>query len=272
MSTVDNHKEPIARAGRTRKAALAISATAIGTLGLLVVPQPAPAHAACDQFAFNGDYRVWQSPPVGPTVGFTAPPNSQDVKGGNGYIVGQGGGTLEFANIAKDSDGVSRISFQIRWSANSVGFYNGTVSPDGSASGNTIDADQPANQATWISVTKLGCYTPPKPPPPEPKKCDDGSTVPADQPCPPPPPPPPSELRLRYERHFGGITAFVSITNNDGKPAVACTYRDGLNTRDFTVTGKDETPIEFPGFPTGATYHVIVTCKNNLVTEQDVVY
>jgi hypothetical protein len=171
---------------RKHKAVLAILATALGTIGLLTIPAPAPAYAApCDQFAFNGDYLVSQN--IGAEVGFTAPPNSQVVGAGkgNGWIVGGGRGDLDYANVGKDSTGVTRIVFQIRWNANSVGFYRGTVAGDGSvADGWTIDADQPAHQGTWHSITPLGCFTPPA----QPKQCD-GTTVPADQPCPCPPPP-----------------------------------------------------------------------------------
>jgi len=47
---------------RKVKAVLAVSATAVGALGVLTIPIPAPAHAACDQFAFGGgDYKVSQS-------------------------------------------------------------------------------------------------------------------------------------------------------------------------------------------------------------------
>lgn len=256
---------------RKVKAVLAVSATAVGAMGIFTISVPAPAHAACDQFAFGGgDYKVSQS--NGATVGFSAPPNSQNVNGGNAYIVGGGGGTLDYANVGKDSDGVSHITFQIRWSANSVGFYQGTVSGDGNVQGGTtIDADQPANKSNWSSVTPLACFTPPvaPPPPPPPTKCADGSTVPAGQQC--PPPPAPSELQLRYDPpHFLGITAYVGITNNDNKPPVACTYRDGINSIDFIVTGKDETPVNIPGIPLGATYHVTVTCKNGLSLMRDV--
>jgi hypothetical protein len=180
---------------RKHKAVLAILATALGTIGLLTIPAPAPAHAApCDQFAFNGDYLVSQN--NGAEVGFTAPPNSQVVGAGtgNGWIVGGGRGDLDYANVGKDSTGVTRIVFQIRWNANSVGFYRGTVAGDGSVSdGWTIDADQPAHQGTWHSITPLGCFMAPgqggTPAQGGTKQCD-GTTVPADQPCPCPQPPP----------------------------------------------------------------------------------
>ena len=51
---------------------------------------------------------------------------------------------------------------------------------------------------------------------------------------------------------------------------MACTYRDGINSIDFIVTGKDETPVNIPGIPLGTTYHVTVTCKNGLSLMRDV--
>jgi len=40
----------------------------------------------------------------------------------------------------------------------------------------------------------------------------------------------------------------------------------------LTVAGDGETRIEIPGFPTGTTYHVTVTCDNGLSTMQDKTY
>lgn len=108
-------------------------------------------------------------------------------------------------------------------------------------------------------------------PQPQTKQCFDGSTVPADQPC--PQPPPPSELKLRYgDPYFGGIPAFVLITNNDNKPPVGCLYRDGINSINFTISGSAETRIDIRGIPTGTNYHVTVTCDNGLSTSQDKIF
>ena len=85
------------------------------------------------------------------------------------------------------------------------------------------------------------------------------------------------------------MAAFVSITNNAGKPAVGCVYRavavTGLATIvhydqsvNFTVTGSAETRIDFPGIggiqprPTGSTFHNTVTCDNGLSTSEDCIY
>jgi hypothetical protein len=47
---------------------------------------------------------------------------------------------------------------------------------------------------------------------------------------------------------------------------------DGINSINLTVAGDGETRIEIPGFPTGTTYHVTVTCDNGLSTMQDKTY
>jgi hypothetical protein len=97
----------------------------------------------------------------------------------------------------------------------------------------------------------------------------------------PPPPPPPSELQLRNDNSL--MAAFVSITNNAGKPAVGCVYRSVAvagpatmvnynDTVDFTVYGSEETRIDYHGPATGSTFHRTVTCDNGLSTSQDVIY
>jgi hypothetical protein len=263
----------------TGKAVLAVLATALGAIGLLTISQPAPAYAACDQYAFPTEYRAAQSNFLGPTVGFNAPPNSQDVKGGNAWIVGGGGGTLEYANVSKGSDGVSRIAFQIRWSANSVGFYNGTVSDDGNVLGGwIIDADQPANQSNWFSLTPLVCYTPPAPAPAPVKDCGGGKTVPADQPCPPPPAqvkPGPTVTVVPVGRQVQ-----VTVTERAGE-AADCTYtatpRPGNpfalpDSHRFHLDPNETETFnrpDFPVIPPNATWDVVVDCGGAKVGRPD---
>jgi hypothetical protein len=99
-----------------------------------------------------------------------------------------------------------------------------------------------------------------------------------------PPPQLPSELRVRYgDARPNGIPAFVSITNNAGKPGVGCSYAAvavaGLGTAvnynstvHFSVNGAEETRLDRPGPATGTTWHVTVTCDNGLSTSLDHVY
>ncbi len=95
-----------------------------------------------------------------------------------------------------------------------------------------------------------------------------------------PPPPPPSELVLRFDP---STAIFVSITNNANKPAVGCEYRSVAvagtakaigytEVQNFTVTGSQETRIDFRGPATGSAFHLTATCDNGLSTSQDVTY
>ena len=96
-----------------------------------------------------------------------------------------------------------------------------------------------------------------------------------------PPPPAPPELKLRQDHSLAA--AFVSITNNADKPAVACLYRSvavagtakAINWNDsvdFTVTGSQETKIKYRGPATRSTFHDTVTCDNGLSTSMDNVW
>lgn len=96
-----------------------------------------------------------------------------------------------------------------------------------------------------------------------------------------PPAPPPQELRLRQDK--SSAAAFVSITNNAGRPAVGCVYRAvavaGAATMihwddsvSFTVIGSDEAKIKYRGPATGSTFHDTVTCDNGLSTSADTVW
>ena len=73
----------------------------------------------------------------------------------------------------------------------------------------------------------------------------------------------------------------MSITNND-KPAVGCVMRSvavagpativGEDVYNFTVTGSEETRLDYHGPATGSTFHVTVTCDNGLSTSLDGIY
>ena len=161
---------------RKHKAVLAILTTALGTMGLLTIPAAAPAHADCDQFAFNGgDYKVisqngsvttWFRPVPPPA------PTSTVLWSGDGWLKGIWSppvfpplnlkGNLDKAFVVKDNAGVTRIEFDIDWSNNpfhfpwvpkDVSHFEGTVASDGSASGSI--------PYPWHSVTPLGCLTAP---------------------------------------------------------------------------------------------------------------
>jgi|GEM_PF-2371043 len=85
---------------------------------------------------------------------------------------------------------------------------------------------------------------------------------------------PPQEITLRYGPPTPiGISAFVGITGNEGRPPVNCAYHDGFYpSRPFTVNGARETRLDILGIPLGRTYHVVVTCDGGLIHQEDKVF
>ncbi|EKF23888.1 hypothetical protein C731_2081 [Mycolicibacterium hassiacum DSM 44199] len=85
---------------------------------------------------------------------------------------------------------------------------------------------------------------------------------------------PQQEITLRYGPPTPiGISAFVGITHNEGRPPVNCAYHDGFYpSRPFTVTGSQETRLDILGIPLGRTYHIVVTCDGGLIHQQDKVF
>ena len=161
----------------------------------------------------------------------------------------------------------------------------------GTAPGSTTGTSTPRSAS--FSLIATGWWTPdPAPPPaapppaPEPPAAEPPVAAPhtAAPPVAAPPPPPPSELTLRFDNPV--TTAFVSITNNAGKPAVGCVLRSVAvageatiihydHSDNFTVTGSEEARIPAGsslGPATGSTFHNTVTCNNGLSTSQDAIY
>ncbi|WP_164478516.1 hypothetical protein [Mycolicibacterium stellerae] len=78
------------------------------------------------------------------------------------------------------------------------------------------------------------------------------------------------EITLRFDPPtLIGITAWVGITNNAGKPPVNCTFSDGVfPARPFSVTGVQEARVDLPGIPTGRVYDITVKCGDLSHSEQ----
>jgi hypothetical protein len=140
-----------------RNTLLTASATAIGAIGLLTVPTPAPAHAACDQYAFNGEFKLRQS--VGNTTVTLPASNTRQVSG-----TAHGGG-----NDGQVQGGMTanprELAFHISWTGGAYGVYTGNIHDDGTVHGTTFDANSPSNKGTWDSLTSLVCAPPPAPAP-----------------------------------------------------------------------------------------------------------
>jgi hypothetical protein len=167
-----------------------------------------------------------------------------------------------------------------------VGIFVSGPGERGMVLGGTTATSAPSSASFSLIATDEWTPDPNAPPAPEPPPAAPPQAAPAPAaPAPAaPPPPPPSELRLWYgDGQPSGIPAFVSITNNAGKPPVGCTYRavavagtaaavNYTDTFNFTVTGSAETRLDRPGPQTGSTWHITVTCDNGLSTSQDHVY
>lgn len=172
-----------------------------------------------------------------------------------------------------------------------VGIVVSAPGEPGTAPGGTTGTSTPWSASFslmttgWWETPPPPTAAPPPPPPPppaaptwEPPTYETPTWEPPEVVA--PPPPPPSELQFRRDNSSAAI---VSITNNADKPAVACVYRSvgvagtaaAINydrSVSFTVTGSEETRIDYTGPPTGSTFHVTVTCDNGLSTSWDGIY
>jgi hypothetical protein len=162
-----------------------------------------------------------------------------------------------------------------------VGIVASGPGEPGTAPGGATGASTP--RAASFSLIATGEWTP-DPSGPTAETIPTAAPPAAAPPAAPPPQPPPSELKVWYgDPRPNGIPAFVSITNNAGKPAVGCAYTavavagpgtvvNYNDTVNFTVTGAEETRLDRPGPATGTSWHVTVTCGNGLSTSLDHVY
>ncbi|HTQ20553.1 hypothetical protein [Mycobacterium sp.] len=156
----------------------------------------------------------------------------------------------------------------------------------GTTLGGTTGTGGPSSASFSLVATDEWTPDPTAPPAPAPPPAAPPAAQPPPAAPPPalPPPPPPSQLLLRYGPGGpGGIPAFVSITNNAGKPPVGCLYSavatsgpavtfHPTDTATFTVAGSAETRLDRPGPASGSNWHVTVTCDNGLSTMADQVF
>jgi hypothetical protein len=250
--------------GKAKRTALVVAAaTAMGTIGL--VAGPAPAQAACAQWGFDGKFVARHGNLF---VHFVS-------EGAN--VVGRANSAHEVGNVSGDIKG-RNMNFTVQWDGGAKGIYTGSVGDDGIARGSTYDERaQVHDVVNWHSEAPLRCLDAPAPPPviakvprgglpdvvePEILKLPGGGLPPLEQKN--------SAITLRYDPPtLVGITAWVGITNNAGKPPVGCEYKDGVTPpQSFSVNGSAEARIDIAGIPTGTTYTITVTCDNGLTHSQ----
>ncbi|WP_164478519.1 hypothetical protein [Mycolicibacterium stellerae] len=212
-------------------------AAAVGaaTMSAATNVSPAPARAeGCAQWEFSGTFS-WVTD-VSDVVS-SVPAQGTHIDGR--YSVGS---ISDYGSVQGDITG-NTVSLKIGSHSNDVTYsWTGQIDPAGDVSGPV--ASDPGNR--WHSMsTPLVCK----------------ATL---------PPPTPPEVTLRYDAAtLVGITAWVGMTDNAGKPAVNCTYSDGvLPPRPFSVYGDKETRIDLPGIPTGHVYNVVVECGDLTHMEQ----
>jgi hypothetical protein len=138
------------------------AATAIGAVGILIVPAPAqagpmfPLAPACTNYQFNGRFDLNQSNGAHVYFNSTGPDASGTAfAGGSSLMNGDVRGTIQGRHL----------DFTIVWDQGPAGQYRGDVDDAGFAHGITVDMTNTSSTATWDSTTPLGCVPPPAPKP-----------------------------------------------------------------------------------------------------------
>jgi hypothetical protein len=150
------------------KSQLLGAATALSTMGFLIIPAPAhadpmfPLAPPCTQYGFIGDVALRQS--NGFRVEFSsrgpAATGRATATGGNGATMG--------GNVSGGIQGRS-VDFTIRWDGGgATGHYTGFIGDDDFVHGGTsVDEVTPSSRASWDSTVPFACLdAPPAPPPP----------------------------------------------------------------------------------------------------------
>ncbi len=208
-------------------------AAALGAamISAAVVVSSAPAHAeGCDQWGFNGTFGFV---PDGGTVTYSVPAQGTHIDGR--YSLNSSPGAPMRGEITGNTISLKIEALYINQSY----LWIGHIDPAGNVTGT---GEGLAPNVMWHSVgAPLVCKAAPPP-----------------------------EVTLRYDAPtLVGITGWVGMTNNAGKPAVDCTYSDGfLPPRPLSVYGDKETRIDLPGIPTGHVYNVVVNCGDLTHSEQ----
>ncbi|WP_164478518.1 hypothetical protein [Mycolicibacterium stellerae] len=197
----------------------------------VVIVSPVLAHAeGCDQWEFNGEFKFVTD--AGSET-FSVPAQGTDIDGS--YSLDS---TPNVAPVRGKITG-NTVSLAVAYVAS---LWTGQIDPAGNVSGTGEGIGTPNSR--WHSVgAPLLCKATPLPAP---------------------------QITLRYDAPtLVGITGWVGMTNNAGKPAVDCTYSDGLlPPRPLSVYGDKETRIDLPGIPSGHVYNITVKCGDLTHTEQ----
>lgn len=212
----------------TRHVRLLAAALGAAMISASVVVSPAPAHAQnCKQWEFNGSFNFvmdWipQSIYVVPAQGTHVDgPYTWGGTSGLGSVRGDIVGNAVVLNVMTTPGFIPNETPSFLWT--------GSIDAAGNVAGT---GDGIGYDKKWHSVGgPLVCKSPP-------------------------------EITLRFDPPtLVGITAWVGITNNAGKPPVSCTFSDDIfPPRPFSVSGVEEARVDLPGIPTGRVYNITVKC------------
>jgi hypothetical protein len=156
---------PMSHLTIVNRSQLFAAATAITAVGFLTVPTPAqagptlPLAPPCNQYGFNGDFRIRQD------NGWQVLFNSTGPGAGTGSVV-----AVNNDNVGKLTGGVGgggingrNVDFNVNWAGVGRGHYTGTVGDDGLVH-RGVYVDQSSGQSVnWDSTIPLGCSTPTAP-------------------------------------------------------------------------------------------------------------
>lgn len=269
-------------------------AIAIVMVGGTALPGPASAAppmplapSDCDWIIFDTDSVVKQDNGIQVHIAWGLPGSGTASYTSNG-VEWQGpvqGGVVKGTNKLDFSVPFKVVSaaFDSNPAAPPTNHYTGTIGPNGSASGTTVNNSGVSNG--WTIDGGFKCIGRQAAPPagnqgtnpgtsgPPPVQCSDGSTVPAGQTCPVKP------VTNAITVSFDGTsnTAFrVTVKNSSSLPA-RCDYRavsmnplvPSQTTRTFDVPAKGSTTESFDGLKTGSTYQVTMKCADSSGTQTE---
>jgi hypothetical protein len=132
---------------------LTVAATAITMAAGLMLPTPAQAQPACNDWEFPGDLTLDQADGWRVQIPVSGTPRK---------TAGPGQAVYFMAGKSDPSNGTAtggltgnQINVTVTWSNGSVGKFTGTVAPDGRASGTSNSSS--GFSTTWTAAQKMNC-------------------------------------------------------------------------------------------------------------------